>query len=116
MITHGHSVPLLLSYHIVVWSAWLLITVAVVALVQRWPIIPPTRLNVMVHVLTATVASVLHVVFWLAMLVLMQPFDRMTAAAEQIDVPAMLFSRFLVEITVYAAVLAAVQAIDYYDK
>lgn len=116
MITHGHSVPRLVGYYVLVWQAWFLITAAIVRLSDRWPIIPPRRLNIIVHILAAFIAGIVHIIYWLALLVWMQPFDRMTAAAEQLNVSEILFSRLTLEVTLYITVVAAVQAVDYYEK
>jgi two-component system LytT family sensor kinase len=116
MITHGHSVPRLVSYYVIVWIAWIGVTAIIVRLAARWPIIPPSRLSIIVHAFAASVVGVAHVAYWLVLLEWMLPFDRMTAASQQLDVAEILFSRLPLELTLYITVLTAVQAIDYYEK
>ncbi len=116
MITHGHSVPRLVSYYVLVWFAWFGFTAVIVRLAERWPVIPASRLNLAVHALAAITIGALHVIYWLVLLEWMTPFDRMTAARAQLDVPDIMASRMPLEITVYIAVLTAVQALSYYEK
>ena len=116
MITHGHSVPRLVSYYVLVWAAWIGVSAVIVRLVQRWPVIPPARTNIIAHAFAACVLAVVHIAYWLLLLLWLQPFDRMTAALEQIDIPDLAASRMALELVLYIAVLTAVQAIDYYEK
>jgi len=116
MIHHGHYVPLLLGHFILVWMPWLAITAAIYRLTRRFPIIPPTTRNLLVHALAACVAGVAHSVYWMVLTVTMRPYDRMTATWAQIDVAANIFFRFPAEVILYAAVAGALQAIDYYAR
>ena len=43
MITHGHSVPRLIFYYVVVWEAWVGATAVIVWLLRRFPVIPARR-------------------------------------------------------------------------
>jgi two-component system, LytTR family, sensor kinase len=105
MITHGHSVPLLIGYHVIVWEGWLLPTAGILWLVRRFPVFPPRRLNVLVHVLAASVVAVLHGFLWMGLLVTMKPYDRMTADASELPVAQLLFARLPLEWTLYCLVL-----------
>jgi sensor histidine kinase YesM len=116
MITHGHSVPRLVGYYILVWEAWAAATYVIARLVDRWPVIPAKRFNIIVHVFAAAVLGVLHIVWWLTLLIMVQPFDRMTAAYDQLRVTEIMSSRLPLELTLYIAVLAAFQALDLYEK
>ncbi|MGZ4809724.1 MAG: hypothetical protein ACXV7D_10400, partial [Thermoanaerobaculia bacterium] len=53
MITHGHSVPRLIFYYVVVWEAWVGVTVGIVWLLRRFPVVPARRLPILVHFLAA---------------------------------------------------------------
>jgi two-component system LytT family sensor kinase len=116
MITHGHSVPLLLAYHVLIWEGWLLPTAAIVWLARRFPVMPPTRTNVLVHLLAACAMAIVHGFFWLALLLAMRPYDRMTIEASRVDVPELLFARLPLEWTLYCLVLGAAVAYDYYQR
>jgi two-component system LytT family sensor kinase len=116
MITHGHSMPRLVGYYVLVWEAWVGITAIVVCLVRRWPIIPANRLNIAVHALAGCVVGVIHIVYWMGLMLLMRPFDVMTTDGDHLRALDVLFSRMPLELILYIAALGAVQAIDYYDK
>lgn len=116
MITHGHSVPLLLAYHLLVWEAWIFPTVFIVRLARRCPVVPPRRLNVLVHIFAACSIGLLHGFYWLALLILTKPYDRMTVEPSQLNVTEILFARFPLEWTLYGLVLGAAVAYDYYDR
>lgn len=116
MITHGHFVPLLLAYHVVVWEAWLLPTALIVVLARRFPVIPASRRNVLIHFFLACAIATAHGFFWMAALLAMQPYDRMTADASQLPVAELLFARLPLEWILYCVVLAAAVAYDYYER
>jgi hypothetical protein len=116
MITHGHSVPLLLSYYLLIWEAWFLVTAAIMWLAARFPLFPFQRKAVLVHVLCAAVVSVLHGFYWMALLVVMRPYDRMTAEVSELQVRELLFARFPLEMTLYFLVLGFVTAADFYNR
>jgi len=116
MIHHGHYVPLLLGHFVLVWGAWLAFTAAILWLTHRFPIIPPNRRNLLIHVLAACVFGIAHSAYWMVLTVTMRPYDRMTATWSQVNVAANLFFRLPVELILYAAVAGALQAIDYYTR
>jgi hypothetical protein len=116
MITHGHSVPLLISYYVMVWEGWFLATVAIVWMAGRFPVVPPRRLAILVHFLAAIGIAVLHGFYWLGLMLLMRPFDRMTAEPSQLDVPDILFYRLPLELVLYCMVLGASSAFEYYER
>jgi two-component system LytT family sensor kinase len=116
MITHGHSVPLLISYYVLIWEGWLLATGAIVWLARRFPVVPPRRSAILVHGLAACVIAVLHGVYWLGLMIMMKPFDRMTAELRQVDVPALLFYRLPLELILYCLVLGGAIAFEFYER
>jgi LytS/YehU family sensor histidine kinase len=116
MIHHGHYVPLLLAHFILVWGAWFAITAAILWLTHRFPVIPPTSRNLLIHALAACVFGVIHSAYWMILTVTMRPYDRMTATWAQINVAANLFYRLPAELVIYAAVAGALQAIEYYTR
>jgi two-component system LytT family sensor kinase len=116
MVTHGHFVPLLLAYHFLVWEVWLLPTALIILLERRFPVVPPQRMHVLIHLFASCVIAVLHGLFWMAMLLLMKPYDRMTSGASQLPVAELLFVRLPLEWTLYCVVLGAAVAYDYYER
>jgi two-component system, LytTR family, sensor kinase len=116
MLAHHHYVPLLLGYYLAVWIAWLVATAAIVWLVERFPVVPPRGLHILVHVLAACTIAVLHGFYWFGLLILLKPFDRMTAPASPSVAADILFTRVPLELLLYCLVLGAALAFDYYDR
>jgi sensor histidine kinase YesM len=116
MIHHGHYVPLLIGHFIVVWGGWYAITAAILWLTHRFPIIPATRRNLLIHILAACVFGLMHSAYWMMLTLTMRPYDRMTATWAQMNVAANFFYRLPAELIIYAAVAGALQAIEYYTR
>src|SRR5205814_5048408 len=85
MITHGHSVPRLIFYYVVVWEAWLVATAGIVWLARRFPVVPPRRFVILIHFLAACGIAVVHSFYWVALMILIRPYDRMTAEPSQLN-------------------------------
>ena len=113
MITHGHSPPRLIGYHILVWEAWLFVTALITWLAKRFPVIPPSTRSILVHVLVACCVAVAHACYWGGVMLLVRPFDPIPA---RFDLAEGLFYRMPLELTLYALVLLAVHAIDFYRR
>jgi len=116
MITHGHSVPRLIFYYVVVWEAWVAATAAIFWLVRRFPVIPPRRLSILIHFLAACVIAVVHSFYWVGLMILIRPYDRMTAELSQLNVSEILFYRLPEEWLLYCLVLGASIAFEYYER
>jgi len=99
-----------------VWAAWFAITAAIFRLTRRFPIIPPTRRNLLIHGLAACVFGIIHSAYWMVLTVTMRPYDRMTATWAQINIAENFFYRLPAELVIYAAVAGALQAIEYYTR
>lgn len=116
MITHGHSVPRLIFYYVVVWEAWVGVTVAIVWLLRRFPVVPARRLPILVHVLAACCIAIVHSFYWVGLMILIRPYDRMTAEASQLDIAEILFYRLPLEWLLYCLVLGAALAFEFYER
>jgi hypothetical protein len=116
MITHGHSVPLLIGYNVIVWGAWFFFTGVIVWLEKRFPLVPPKRLAVFVHILAACSIAVIHTLFWLGAMLVMRPYDRMTAELAELRVAEAIFFRLPLEGMIYCLVLGAAMAFDFYER
>jgi two-component system, LytTR family, sensor kinase len=116
MMAHHHSVPLLMTYYVVLWEAWIAITYVVVVLARRWPVIPARAPNVLKHIGAAFTLGTVHIIYWIVIMVWLRPFDARTASLADIDLVDCLASHLPLELTLYATVLAAVLALDYYEK
>jgi sensor histidine kinase YesM len=116
MITHGHSLLRMSVYYILVWDAWLLITVVIVRLTRRLPVIPLNGRNFLIHSFVAIVIGVIHMSYWMMLTVAMRPFDRMTATWIELPVSEILFGRLPLELILYLVVAGIAHAIEYYSK
>ena len=116
MLTHGHSVPRLLSYHLLVWLAWLGPTYLVVWLARRFPVLPARPSAIAAHALAATVIALAHSLYGIVLMVWMRPYDRRTAAFSELDVGQILLSQLPLEWILYCLTLGAVLAIEFYRR
>ncbi|HZX90848.1 MAG TPA: histidine kinase [Rudaea sp.] len=116
MLTHGHSAPLLLGYHLLVWLAWLGPTYVVVWLARRFPVLPPRPSAIAVHALAATAIALLHSLYGLLLMVWMRPYDRRTATLLDLQVGQILLSQLPLEWILYCLVLGAVLAFEFYRR
>ena len=116
MITHGHSVPRLMLYYVIVWEAWLVATVAIVWLARRFPVVPPRRSAILIHIFAACVIAVAHTFYWLGLMIVIRPFDRMTAEPSQLHIAQILFYRLPLEWLLYCLVLGAAMAFEFYER
>lgn len=116
MLDHGHSVPRLVGYYILVWEGWVGVTAVVVLLVRRWPIIPISSRALLVHLTAACGVALIHLSYWLVLLLMTRPFDQRTATWAGVNLLQVLYSRFPLEFVLYCAVAGSAQAVDYYAK
>jgi sensor histidine kinase YesM len=116
MITHGHSVPRLVGYYVLVWEGWLGATALVVWLARRFPVVPARRFPVLMHFLAACAIGVIHSFYWLALMILIRPYDRMTAEPSQLHIAQILFFRMPLEWLLYCLVLGSSIAFEYYER
>jgi anti-sigma regulatory factor (Ser/Thr protein kinase) len=117
MLSHGHNVPRLLSYHILVWIAWVGVTYVIGWLARKFPVVPLSRKSIVVHAIAATVIGIVHSFFWVGMMLWLQPYDRMTAEPSELRmVRLILFSRLPLEWLLYCLALGGALAFEYYDR
>jgi two-component system, LytTR family, sensor kinase len=116
MITHGHSAPLLIGYFILSWQSWVFATWLILILAEKFPLLPVSTRAVLVHVLASLLAGIGHAVFSIGLMLLMQPYDKMTNGLGEIRFATMLFYRMPVELTLYFLVLGLVTAVDLYHR
>jgi two-component system, LytTR family, sensor kinase len=116
MLDHGHSVPRLLSFYLLVWLAWLAPTYAIVQLARRFPVDAPRAVTVLAHAAAATLIAVLHSLYEIVLMLWMRPYDRMTAHLSELDFGKVLFARVPLEWILYCLVLGSVLAFEYYQR
>ncbi|HEY6842524.1 MAG TPA: histidine kinase, partial [Thermoanaerobaculia bacterium] len=101
---------------VLVWEGWLLCTAAITWLIRRVPIVPATVRNLLIHFFAACIIAVAHSAYWLFLIFWMRPFDALNPKWADFDPAASLLYRLPVELVVYAAVAAAVQAVTLYAR
>lgn len=116
MMTHGHSVPRLIAYHVIVWEAWIGITAIVVWLTRRWPVIPLTAANLFRHLAAVLLLGSVHIAYWMILMLTLRPYDQRNAAFGDLHFTDVVASRFPLELIFYCAVVSGAQAADYYAK
>ena len=112
MITHGHSVPMLIGYNILTADGWLAISVVVVRLTRRVPLVPFNFGNVLIHTLAAMIAAIVHITFWIGLTLVLHPFDPRPFTWQDMQVSAIFFSRLPLELILYAVVAGVAQAMQ----
>jgi two-component system LytT family sensor kinase len=116
MIDHGHSVPRVLFYAVTVWSLWIPISFAVGWLARRLPVVPPRAANILTHLTLALAIGVLHTALWVALQLLVVPYDRMNPTEFMQPFLHITLAQMPLEVILYALVLLTVHAADTYAK
>ena len=116
MLDHGHSVPLILFYQVLVWSLWIPFSFGIAALVRRVPLVPFDARNTVTHLLVVPALALVHVAWWVGLEFVLIPYDRMN--------PTHFGRRFFwvglgqlpLELLLYFLVAMTAYAIDTYAK
>jgi two-component system LytT family sensor kinase len=116
MITHGHSVPRLVGYYVLLWLPWIPFSGLIGWLLRRWPILRHRRRNIALHLAAALALGLVHSTVWVALTVGMQPFDRMTEVFTPLDVAGFVAAQVPVELIVYGGVLAVLHGAGFYRR
>lgn len=116
MITHGHSIPRLLTYYVLLWEGWFLSTLAIALLVRHFPLFPFRLRAWLVHGLASLVNAIFHTFYWLVLMLAMRPYDRMTATLSELNVRQMIAMRMPVDVAFYFIVLGLAMAADFYRR
>jgi two-component system LytT family sensor kinase len=116
MITHGHSLVRMTLFYVAVWGLWIPITFAVAAFARRLPLVPPRRLHVLLHVLVALVVGIGHAALWVALILLVVPYDRMNPTSFARSFSSTAFFQLPLELLLYALVALGAHALDYYAR
>jgi LytS/YehU family sensor histidine kinase len=101
---------------VAVWLGWVPLSILIGWLVARFPIVPPRTLSILVHALASISIAVVHSFYWVALMIMMRPYDRMTAEPTELRIPQILFARVPLEVLLYCLVLGAALAFEYYDR
>jgi two-component system LytT family sensor kinase len=116
MIAHGHSLPRVLAYQVLIWDAWFVLSPVIGWLARRFPLVPPSRRAVVAHAVAALVIAPLHSLWWAALLVEIQPYDAMGTRQFTHAFWGVAPSGLPQQLCFYCGVLVAHYAVEYYDK
>ncbi len=116
MITHGHSVPRLVGFYLLLWLPWIGFTGLIAALARRWPVPPLRGRGIAVHLAAALLVGVVHSSYWIALNVAVRPLDRMSSTFSALDVVGFELAQVPAELVMYAGVLAVLWAGDFYRR
>ena len=116
MLNHGHSVPWLISYYLIVWLAWLAPTALIVLLAQRFPLVPLRTSAILVHLGAASLVALLHSLFEIGLMLWMRPYDQRTVGLAQLNIAEILLARLPLEWILYCLVLGGVMALEFYQR
>jgi sensor histidine kinase YesM len=116
MITHGHSVPRLVGFYLLVWTPWLGFSVVVAWLGRRYPVVPVRPRNVLIHAGAAVCIGVVHAVYFVVLTNTIFPFDRMTTTYHGVAALGFVVAQTLVEMIFYGGVIATLLAGNYYRR
>jgi hypothetical protein len=109
-------VPRLLGYYLLGWEPWLGFTAVIVWLNRRWPVIPLSRRNILLHLGVALLLGLAHGAYWIELTMSLRPLDRMTAEFLPADIAGFLISQLPVELILYGGVIAVLYGGDYFRR
>ena len=115
MITHGHSLLRIFVYQLAVWSFWALLTPVLFSLTRRFPPIPFRIRNWLLHAAAALAIVPVHTVIWIALTILIKPYDAMTETRFAPYVPGTI-ARLPLEIVIYIAVVATAHMTELHSR
>ena len=114
MLAHNHSLARVTLYEVAVWDAWILLTFGVARLARRLPVVPPSTRSLLLHVLFGVLVGVLHGAWWVALELLIVPYDVMNPNAFTTPFVKTAFYQMPLELLLYALVVTSVYANDSY--
>ena len=116
MIAHGHSMARVVFFQIVVWDLWILFSFAIVRLLRVLPLVPVRLRTLLMHVLVAAVFGTVHAALWVAVELLIVPYDWMNPRSFVGPFTDIAVCQMPLEMVLYALVVLAVYTADYYTK
>lgn len=112
MITHGHSFPRVVFYQLCIWGVWAAMTPAIAGFTERVPLTPAHRRNVLLHILTALTTTSIHAFAWIALTIVIRPWDAMTVREIGPNLPFAMMARLPLEMMIYFATAGVAQALS----
>jgi hypothetical protein len=112
MLSHHHSWPLVISYQVIVWSLWILYTLAIGRLVRRVPLAPPRPAAIALHLAVAVVFAVVHTALWVGVEFWLVPYDFMNPTDFGERYADVTICQLPLELLLYGLVALAVRVAD----
>jgi two-component system, LytTR family, sensor kinase len=116
MLEHHHSLVRLTLYQIAVWDVWVVVALGIARLVRRFPVVPPSSRNLLLHLLCGVIVGVLHGAWWVALELLIVPYDRMNPTVFTRPFVSTAFYQMPLELLLYALVVMTLHAADSYAR
>jgi two-component system, LytTR family, sensor kinase len=85
-------------------------------LARRFPVVPIRASTVLLHAVAATVIALVHILYWLGLMLWMRPYDRMTVAASDLHLGQILLVQLPLEWILYCLVLGCALALEFYQR
>jgi len=116
MIAHGHSIARIITYQLLVWSFWALLTPLLFRFTQRVPLFPVRGRALLMHVAAMAALIPAHIAFWMTTTILIRPYDAMTETRFGPNFTQAILVRFPFEIMIYLAVIAVAQMLELQSR
>jgi hypothetical protein len=116
MLDHGHRLWRVVTYQVLIWNAWFVLTPVIDWLARRIPLVPLTARAIALHAAAALVIAPIHSVWWAMLLVVVQPYDAMATHEFGVAFRGVALSGLTEQIVMYAGLLVAHHAVLYYRK
>lgn len=116
MISHGHALWRVVLNQVLIWEVWALIAPLIRRLARRYPIVPPARRAILVHVLAALLIAPVHSAWWSMLLVQVRPYEGMGSQRFDQAFSKVVYSGLPTQLLLYCGVLAAHYAAEFYEE
>lgn len=114
MLSHGHSYARILLCQSLTWALWALCTPALFSLARRFRLIPWSPRCLCIHLLIGTILSVAHVAACVELTIWLRPYDGMSPTLFGRSFLKSLPYNLQLELLLYAMIIGAAHALDYY--
>lgn len=114
MLSHGHSYARILLCQSLTWALWALITPALFLFARRFRLIPWSPRCLGFHLLIGTILSIAHVAACVELTIWLRPYDGMSPTAFGKCFLKSLPYNLQLELLLYAMIIGAAHALDYY--
>lgn len=114
MLSHGHSYARILLCQSLTWALWALLTPVLFSLARRFRLIPWSARCLAIHLVIGTLLSVAHVAACVELTIWLRPYDGMSPTLFGRSFLKSLPYNLQLELLLYAMIIGAAHALDYY--